>query len=40
MSAAKPAGRSVRDISPDRLARLNAGEIEAATLTVRTAVEN
>lgn len=39
MSAAKPAGRGVRDISPARLARLNAGEVEAATLTECLAVD-
>lgn len=39
MSGAKPAGRGVKDVSPDRLARLNAGAIEAATLTECLAVD-
>lgn len=38
MSGAKTAGRGVKDISPDRLALLNAGEVEAATLTECLAV--
>lgn len=39
MSGAKTAGRGVKDISPDRLAHLNAGEVEAATLTECLAVD-
>jgi 3-methyladenine DNA glycosylase AlkC len=39
MSGAKTAGRGVKDISPDRLARLCAGEVEAATLTECLAVD-
>ena len=39
MSAVKATGRGIKDIDPDRLARLNAGEIEAATLTECLAVD-
>lgn len=39
MSGAKTAGRGVNDISPNRLARLNTGEVEAATLTECLAVD-
>lgn len=39
MSGAKAAGRGVKDIDPDRLARLSVGEVEAATLTECLAVD-
>lgn len=39
MSGAKTAGRGVKDIAPDRLAHLSAGEVEAATLTECLAVD-
>ena len=39
MSATKATGRSVKDIAPDRLARLNSGEAEATTLTECLAVD-
>ncbi|OCW55992.1 DNA alkylation repair protein [Hoeflea olei] len=39
MSGTKTPGRGVRDIAPDRLACLNAGTVEAATLTECLAVD-
>lgn len=39
MSGAKTAVRGVKDVNPKRLARLNAGEVEAATLTECLAVD-
>lgn len=39
MSGAKATGRGVKDLDPDRLARLSAGEVEAATLTECLAVD-
>lgn len=39
MSGAKAAGRGVKEIDPNRRARLNAGEVEAATLTECLAVD-
>ena len=39
MSGAKPQGRGIKDIAPDHLARLNAGAVEAATLTECLAVD-
>lgn len=39
MSGTRTAGRGIKDIDPDHLARLNAGEVEAATLTDCLAVD-
>ncbi|WP_225029104.1 DNA alkylation repair protein [Xinfangfangia pollutisoli] len=39
MSGTKPTGRGVGDVDPERRARLNAGTVEAATLTECLAVD-